>query len=170
MPCNDFAGDVLVSIVALHRQHDRTRDHCAKHRCRGQRLKRPASLTRTSYLDRMTNLARPIQLRRPIRIPRSLDAGVKTCGYVILRKRTKGAAQRQQPVILGLQSLIATQPPLELDRGSRIELAVAIGVHLQLVVISHRCNHNFTFDLLEERSEVACPGTDGTSLFRSERW
>ena len=53
----------------------------------------------------------------------------------MLRNRTNGAAQREQPTISGLQRFIVCQPPLELDRGSRIKLAVAIGIQLQLVVI-----------------------------------
>jgi hypothetical protein len=39
-----------------------------------------------------------------------------------------------------------------------------------MVVIFYGCDHNFTFGLLEERSEVACPETDGTSLCRLEHW
>jgi hypothetical protein len=53
-----------------------------------------------------------------------------------------GAAQRQQPVISGFQGFVVGQPPLELNRGNRIEFAVAIGVHLQFVAVLYRCNHN----------------------------
>ena len=164
MARNDLAGNIIAQIVTLHRQHDGTRNHRAEHRGCSQRLKRPASTSQASRLNRTSRLA------RTFRIQCRVYAVLKTRRHLQLRKRTNGAAQRQQPVISCLQGFIGSQPPFELNRGSRIELAVVVGVHLQFVVIFYRCNHRFTFGLRVERSAVACLGTDGTSLCRLERW
>src|SRR6202043_3389188 len=99
MACDDLAGNILTQTVALDRQHDGTRDHRAKHRCRRQRLKRPVSLARTSHLRQTYHVARKIHLTRPIGIECRWDAGLQAWRQLILRKLTNGAAQREQPVI-----------------------------------------------------------------------
>src|SRR5260370_34887631 len=164
MTCNDLAGNIPVLTVALDRQHHGTREHRAEHRGCGQRLKRPASTSETSRMGRTSRLP------RTFRVQCRVYAGLKTRRHLKLRKRTNRAAQRQQAVISGLQRYIVSQPPLELNRGSRIELTVAVGVHPQFVVIFYRCNHSLTFGLRVERSVVACPGTDWTSPCRLEHW
>ena len=129
MTRNDLAGNILALIEVSDRHHDGTGDHCAKHRCRGQRLKRPASLTQSPGPT------------RTLRIQGRLDAGSQSRRYVGLRKRTKRLPQRHQSGVLSSQKLVVRQPALERSRGSQIKLAVAIGVQLQVVVVCHGCNH-----------------------------
>src|ERR1700726_1531858 len=94
MACDDLAGNILTQTVALDRQHDGTRDHRAKHRCRRQRLKRPVSLARTSRLPQQHHLPGKLRRTRTICIQSKWVAGLQAWRQLKLRKLMNGAAQR----------------------------------------------------------------------------